>query len=56
LLAEVDMAQDTLSGPATRHLLYQGWFEFADVRYDRLAEYARPAIAPMDYAEMPSDN
>jgi hypothetical protein len=38
LLAEVDMAHDTLSGPATRQLLYRGWYEFADARYERLAD------------------
>ncbi len=38
LLAEVDMAHDTLSGPATRQLLYRGWHEFADARYERLAD------------------
>ena len=38
LPAEVDMAHDTLSGPATRQLLYRGWYEFADARYERLAD------------------
>jgi len=38
LLAEVDMAHDTLSGPATRQLPYRGWYEFADARYERLAD------------------
>jgi transposase InsO family protein len=32
------MAHDTLSGPATRQLLYRGWYEFADARYERLAD------------------
>jgi len=38
LLAEVDMAHGTLSGPATRQLLYRGWHEFADAGYERLAD------------------
>lgn len=38
LLAEVDMAHGTLSGPATRQLLYRGWYEFADARFERLAD------------------
>lgn len=37
LLAQVDEAHDTLSGPATRKILYREWFEFADARYERLA-------------------
>jgi transposase InsO family protein len=37
LLAEVDEAHETLSGPATRKLLYRGYYEFADARYERLA-------------------
>jgi hypothetical protein len=37
LLAEVDEAHETLSGPATPKLLYRGYYEFADARYERLA-------------------
>lgn len=37
LLALVDEAHDTLSGPATRKILYREYFEFADARYERLA-------------------
>ncbi len=37
LLAEVDEAHDTLSGPATQKILYREYFEFADARYERLA-------------------
>jgi transposase InsO family protein len=37
LLAEVDEAHDTLSGPATQKILYREYFEFADARYARLA-------------------
>ena len=44
LLAEVDMAHGTLSGPATRKLLYRGWYEFADARYERLANISSAHI------------
>jgi hypothetical protein len=37
LLALVDEAHDTLSGPATQKILYREFFEFADTRYERLA-------------------
>jgi hypothetical protein len=37
LLALVDEAHDTMSGPATQKILYREFFEFADVRYERLA-------------------
>jgi transposase InsO family protein len=37
LLAMVDEAHDTLSGPATRKVLYRELYEFADARYERLA-------------------
>jgi transposase InsO family protein len=37
LLAFVDEAHDTLSGPATQKILYREYFEFADSRYERLA-------------------
>ncbi len=37
LLAQVDEAHDTVSGPATQKILYREFFEFADVRYERLA-------------------
>jgi transposase InsO family protein len=37
LLALVDEAHDTLSGPATQKILYREYFEFADSRYERLA-------------------
>jgi hypothetical protein len=37
LLAYVDEAHDTLSGPATQKILYREYFEFADSRYERLA-------------------
>jgi hypothetical protein len=37
VLAQVDEAHDTLSGPATQKILYREFFEFADTRYERLA-------------------
>jgi transposase InsO family protein len=37
LLAEVDEAHETLSGPATRKILEREWHEFHDARYQRLA-------------------
>lgn len=37
LLAEVDRAHGTLSGPATRHLLKRALHVFSDTRFDRLA-------------------
>jgi transposase InsO family protein len=38
LLAAVDEAHDTLSGPATQKILYRQYHEFADAGYERLAE------------------
>jgi transposase InsO family protein len=37
LLAKVDEAHETLSGPATRKILEREWHEFRDARYERLA-------------------
>lgn len=37
LLAQVDEAHETLSGPATRKILHREFHEFADSRYERLA-------------------
>jgi transposase InsO family protein len=37
LLAVVDEAHETLSGPATRKILYREYYEYADARYERLA-------------------
>jgi transposase InsO family protein len=37
LLAAVDAAHGTLSGPATQKLLYRALHDFADLRYQRLA-------------------
>lgn len=38
LLAEVDEAHETLSGPATQKILYRQFHDFADAGYERLAE------------------
>jgi hypothetical protein len=38
LLAQVDEAHQTLSGPATQKILYREFHEFADQRFERLAE------------------
>ena len=37
LLARVDEAHDTLSGPATQKILYRQYHEFAEADYERLA-------------------
>ena len=37
LLAEVDSAHETLSGPATRKILERAYYEFGDARFKRLA-------------------
>jgi transposase InsO family protein len=37
LLAQVDEAHETLSGPATQKILQREWYEFQDARYQRLA-------------------
>ena len=37
LLAEVDEAHETLSGPATRKILYRARYDYGDARYSRLA-------------------
>lgn len=37
LLALVDEAHDTLSGPATQKILYREFHEFADLQYERLS-------------------
>jgi transposase InsO family protein len=38
LLAAVDEAHDTISGPATRKILQRARYDFGDVKYQRLAE------------------
>jgi transposase InsO family protein len=38
LLAAVDEAHETLSGPATQKILYREFHEFGDARYERLAQ------------------
>jgi transposase InsO family protein len=37
LLAQLDQAHETLSGPATQKILQREWHEFHDVQYERLA-------------------
>jgi transposase InsO family protein len=37
LLAQVDEAHETLSGPATQKILHREWHEFHDAQYERLA-------------------
>jgi transposase InsO family protein len=37
-LAAVDEAHDTLSGPATQKILQRAYYDFADVKYQRLAQ------------------
>jgi transposase InsO family protein len=44
LLASVDEAHDTLSGPATQKLLYREFYEYGDERYQRLAVISSPHI------------
>lgn len=44
LLAEVDEAHDSLSGPATQKILYREYFEYADARYERLASISAAHI------------
>ena len=40
----MDEAHETLSGPATRKILYRGYYEFADVRYERMADISSAHI------------
>ena len=44
LLAEVDQAHETLSGPATQRILYREFYEYGDERYERLATISAPHI------------
>jgi transposase InsO family protein len=44
LLAAVDEAHETLSGPATQKILYREFFEYSDQRYRRLATISAPHI------------
>ena len=44
LLAEVDEAHETLSGPATQKILYRAFHEFADARFERLARISMAHI------------
>lgn len=44
LLASVDEAHETLSGPATQKILYRQFFEYAEAAYERLAMISVPHI------------
>src|SRR5713226_8277748 len=44
LLAQVDKAHETLSGPATRRILHREFHDYGDIRYQRLA---RLSVAQM---------
>ena len=44
LLAAVDEAHETLSGPATQRILYREFHDYADKRYQRLATISAPHI------------
>jgi transposase InsO family protein len=44
LLAEVDEAHETLSGPATQKILYREYHEYGDQQYQRLCRISVPHI------------
>jgi transposase InsO family protein len=44
LLAEVDAAHETLSGPATQKILYREYHEYGDQQYERLCRISVPHI------------
>jgi hypothetical protein len=44
LLAGVDEAHETLSGPATQKILYREFYDYGDERYQRLATISAPHI------------
>ena len=44
LLAAVDEAHETLSGPATQKILYREFYDYGDERYERLATISAPHI------------
>jgi transposase InsO family protein len=44
LLAAVDEAHETLSGPATQKILYREFYDYGDERYQRLATISAPHI------------
>ena len=44
LLAAVDEAHETLSGPATQKILHREFHDYGDKRYQRLAEISAPHI------------
>ena len=44
LLAQVDEAHETLSGPATQKILYREFYQYGDQRFQRLANISVPHI------------
>lgn len=44
LLAEVDEAHETLSGPATQKILYREFYDYGGKQYERLAKLSSPHI------------
>jgi hypothetical protein len=44
LLAGVDEAHETLSGPSTQKILYREFYDYGDERYERLATISAPHI------------
>src|SRR5450756_791043 len=44
LLAEVDEAHETLSGPATQKILYREYHDYGDLEYQRLCRISIPHI------------
>ena len=44
LLAEVDEAHETLSGPATQKILYREYHEYGNAEYERLCRISTPHI------------
>jgi hypothetical protein len=44
LLAAVDEAHETLSGPVTQKILHRGFHDYGDERYERLAWISAPHI------------
>jgi len=44
LLAAVDEAHETLSGPATQKILYREFYDYGDERYQRLSTISAPHI------------
>jgi hypothetical protein len=54
LLAAVDEAHETLSGPATQKILYREFYDYGDKRYRRLATISAPHIYNLRKSRGPS--